>query len=213
MPAHVEVVPSALLPARAAIWIADRVWRAVACRGLAHLALSGGTTPDPMIRELAKLPLPWDDLHVWQVDERVAPDGDPARNAQQLHVLGRATLHLMDVTLPDLETAASGYAAALPARLDVVHLGLGEDGHTASWPPESSESDWTRAVAVVGPYRGHVRLTLTPPVVALARDVMFLVAGSGKRQILRRLLDGAQVPAQWALAGPAVVLADPAAAG
>jgi 6-phosphogluconolactonase len=187
-----EVVSASLLPGRAAIWVADRLWTAVAERGEGHLAVSGGATPLAMFGALAALPLPWQQVHVWQVDERVAPDGDPDRNAAQLHALRDvgAAIHLMDVTNPSLPAAAASYAAALPDRFDVIHLGLGDDGHTASWPPRDPVVNLTERVAVVGPFKDRVRLTLTPPVVNNARHVMFLVAGATKAPMLTRLLRG-----------------------
>jgi 6-phosphogluconolactonase len=187
-----EVVPTSLLPGRAAIWVADRLWAAIAERDEAHLALSGGSTPLRMFAALAALPLPWPQVHVWQVDERVAPDGDQDRNAPQLDALRDvgAAIHLMDVTNPSLPAAAAWYAAALPDRFDVIHLGLGDDGHTASWPPRDPVVNLTERVAVVGPFKDRIRLTLTPPVVNNARHVMFLVAGATKAPMLARLLRG-----------------------
>jgi 6-phosphogluconolactonase len=187
-----EVVSASLLPGRAAIWVADRLSTAVAERGEGHLAVSGGATPLAMFGALAALPLPWPQVHVWQVDERVAPDGDQDRNAAQLDALRDvgAVIHLMDVTNPSLPAAAASYAAALPDRFDVIHLGLGDDGHTASWPPRDPVVNLTERVAVVGPFNDRIRLTLTPPVVNNARHVMFLVAGLTKAPMLARLLKG-----------------------
>jgi 6-phosphogluconolactonase len=187
-----EVVAASLLPGRAAIWVADRLCTAVAERGEAHLAVSGGSTPLAMFGALAALPLPWPQVHVWQVDERVAPDGDGDRNAGQLETLrtAGAVIHLMDVTNPSLPDAAASYAAALPDRFDVIHLGLGDDGHTASWPPRDPVVNLTERVAVVGPFKDRMRLTLTPPVVNNARHVMFLVAGAAKAPMLARLTKG-----------------------
>jgi 6-phosphogluconolactonase len=187
-----ELIPTALLPGRAAVWVADRLWSAIAEREAAHLAVSGGSTPLAMFTALAAMPLPWSQVHVWQVDERVAPHGDSRRNAGQLDALAEAgaVIHLMDVTNPSLPTAASAYAAALPDRFDVIHLGLGDDGHTASWPPRDPVVTLTQRVAVVGPFNDLVRLTLTPPVVNNARHVMFLVAGANKASMLARLRRG-----------------------
>ena len=156
---RIETVPGGPGPLaqRAAIWVADQLWSAIAERDVAHLAVSGGTTPKAMFGALATLPLPWDRVHVWQVDERVAPDGDPARNLDDLEaaLLSKvpATPHLFAVTNPDLAAAAAAYAADLHAAcdgvLDVVHLGLGDDGHTASWPPGDPVVDVTDADAAV----------------------------------------------------------------
>ena len=190
MTLNVESIATGALAARAAIFVADRIWSATAERGEAHLALSGGRTPAAMIVALADLDVPWDAVHVWQVDERVAPDGDPARNAGQLTPLSDvgARVHLMDVTAADLADAAHAYAAALPDRLDLVHLGLGDDGHTASWPPGDPVVDMVERCAIVGAHNGYVRMTLTPPVVNDARARFFLVSGEAKRPMLERLV-------------------------
>jgi 6-phosphogluconolactonase len=214
----VEIVPAPLLAGRAAMWIADRAWTAVAHRDVAHVAVSGGSTPAAMFAALTALALPWERLHVWQVDERVAPDGDPDRNANQLaglHAAG-ATVHLMEVTDTDVRTAAARYAAALPEAFDVVHLGLGDDGHTASWPP--GDPVWRAAsvpdVAVVGPFNGHMRITITPPIVDRARATMFLAAGAAKAEIVRRLLSGDDtIPASRVHDGAVTLLMDEDAAG
>jgi 6-phosphogluconolactonase len=217
----VEIVAAPLLAGRAAVWMADRAFSAVAQRGEAHLAVSGGSTPAAMFERLAALGLPWEHVHVWQVDERVAPDGDKDRNAGQLTVFSDAgaVVHLMEVTDPDLDAAAARYAAELPVVFDVVHLGLGDDGHTASWPP--GDPVWTDAlpgkrahgdVAVVGPFNGRVRLTLTPAVVDRARATMLLVAGAAKAPMVRRLLAGDDtIPASRVHVGSVTLLLDDAA--
>lgn len=218
---RVERVATDQLAARAAVWLADRVWAALAERSVAHVAVSGGSTPAAMLATVATLPLPWADLHVWQVDERVAPDGDPARNARLLDPLAAAgaTTHRMDVTGADLELAARRYAAGLADAcggiLDVVHLGLGADGHTASWPPGDPVPGTTdRDVAVVGPYRGHRRMTLTVPVVNRARERLVLVAGADKAVAVGRFLTGdPAVPASMVTAIATTLLADGTALG
>ena len=218
---RVEVIPSEALAARAAVWVADRLWTAWSERGAAHFAVSGGTTPAAMFVALAHFELPWSDLHVWQVDERVAPDGDADRNAGQLRPLrdAGANVHLMPVTDPDLESAAIAYDGDLHVAcrgvLDVVHLGLGDDGHTASWAPGDPVIAVESAdVAVTQAYKGRVRLTLTRPAVNRARAVAFLVAGAGKANALSRLLtDDPGIPATAVRRDHAVCFTDPAAAG
>lgn len=218
---HVEVIAPEVLPARAALWFADRLWSAWAERGVAHLAVSGGSTPAAMFTVLADLALPWSDVHVWQVDERVAPDGHPDRNASQLGPLADAgaTLHLMDVGAGDLAGAAVAYAGDLHVAckgvLDVVHLGLGSDGHTASWTPgDPVIAEETLAVGVTAEYQGRVRLTLTRPAVNRARSIGFLVAGASKAGALHRLMtDDPAVPASAVRRERAVCFVDPAAAG
>lgn len=207
----VEVVPSEMLAGRAAIWVAERLWSAVVARGEAHLAVSGGSTPLAMLESLAVLPLPWSQIHVWQVDERVAPDGDPSRNAGQLASLMSvgAMVHTMPVTAASLADAAVAYADALPLRLDVIHLGLGDDGHTASWPPGDPVAHAASPVAVVGPFNGQMRLTLTPLVVNAARSVVFLVAGAAKGPVLERLLvSDPTIPASIVRRSGTVILTD-----
>jgi len=188
----VERVPASLLAERAAAWMADEMRAAVAERGVGHVAVSGGSTPAAMFKALAALDLPWEQVHVWQVDERGAPEGDADRNAEQLHVLP-GVLHLMPVTDPDLASAARAYEEQLQeagaSTLDIVHLGLGDDGHTASWPP-GRVPEGPGDVAVVPGFRGHDRLTLTPAPIGRARARMFLVAGDGKAPVLARLLAG-----------------------
>lgn len=157
-------------------------------------ALSGGKTPQRMFARLAAQPVPWSQVEVFQVDERVAPDGDDARNATHLEAcLGQELVefHPMDVTADDLEAAARRYEELLPERFDVVHLGLGPDGHTASLVPDDPVLDVRdRRVAVTNPYEGYRRLTVTFPVLDAARLVVWLVAGEDKREALTRLLDG-----------------------
>lgn len=218
---HVEVIPTQDLSWRAALWVADRIWSASAERGSAHIAVSGGSSPAAMFGVLAGLRLPWAQLHVWQVDERVAPDGDGDRNANQLRPLREsgAHVHEMDVTDADLERAAVAYAGDLRVAcggiLDVVHLGLGADGHTASWTPgDPVIAIDDRDVAVSLEYQGRVRLTLTRPAVNRARAVCFLVAGAGKAKALSGLVTGdPTVPATAVRAETAMCFADPAAAG
>lgn len=214
---HVEAIPADALAARAALWIADRLWSGVAARGHAHLAVSGGRTPGAMLRVLDGLPLPWDALDIWQVDERVAPDGDPDRNANDLlAALPKRRLHLMPVTGTDLDAAARDYDARLhdacEGVLDVVHLGIGDDGHTASWPPGDEVIGVVdRDVALAGPFHDRLRMTLTVPAVNRARWRMALVAGADKAPALARVLAGDRGVPAGHLAADTVVLADPAA--
>jgi len=191
----IVVAPDAQTAAlEAASWVARQMRNAVARRGAATVAFSGGSTPALMLAELALLPVPWSATTVFQVDERVAPDGDPDRNAGLLDVLRelrlprpqRPTIHLMPVLVPDLQHATDRYTALLPDRLDVVHLGLGDDGHTASWPPGDPVIDAGGSVAVSGEYKGRVRMTLTVHAVNGARRRMVLATGSPKAGIVER---------------------------
>jgi 6-phosphogluconolactonase len=203
---------------RAAGYVAQRARAAVAARGRFTFAVSGGRTPWAMFGELATEDVPWADVELFQVDERVAPDGDPDRNVTHLHAsLGDAParVHPMPVTDPDLDAAAATYGTVLPQRFDLVHLGLGPDGHTASLVPGDPVLDVTDAlVAVTQPYQGHRRMTLTYPALARADQLLWLVTGSDKQDALARLLAGDEsVPAGRVVAVRSLVLADEAAAG
>ncbi len=178
--------------AQAAHWMARRVRRAVSARGRADVAFSGGTTPELMLGYLATMDLAWEHVHVYQVDERVAAPGDPARNAGLLAVLPVPSrqLHLMGVGAQDLRAAARRYGARLPEVLDVVHLGLGDDGHTASWAPGDTVIDEQRRVGLSGVFNGWVRMTLTPLAVNAARARLVLVTGASKAPALGSWLAG-----------------------
>ena len=212
----------------AAATIAADARAAIAARGRFAVAVSGGHTPWIMLRALAEENIPWPGVHVFQVDERVAPDGHPDRNLTHLResLLQRAPLrpeqlHAMPVESPDLAAAATQYALALrevagsPPILDLVHLGLGPDGHTASLVPGDAVLDVTdEDVALTGVYQGRRRMTLTYPTLNRARRVLWVVTGSEKVEMLRRLRDGdVSIPAGRVRREQALVLADRAAAG
>lgn len=176
----------------AATWIAQRLRDGCRRRGQASLALSGGSTARPMIDALVHADLPWKHVTVWQVDERIVPDGDPARNALQLADLP-CRVRRLPVTVAKLRPAAARYGAALPEHLDVVHLGLGGDGHTASWPPDRPQLVTSeRRVELVDTFNGHKRMTITGSVVNAARSRVVLTTGAAKRPIVERwmMLDG-----------------------
>lgn len=198
----------------AAAWIARQLRGAVRRRGTAAIAVSGGSTAPALFAALATHPVPWDDVAVWQVDERVAPDGHPDRNAEQLAALP-ARARPMPVTSSDLRAAARRYAATLPDRFDVVHLGLGPDGHTASWPPGDDEVvDSARPVEVTGDFNGRRRMTLTPPVVNAARARLVLATGVGKAEMVERwLLRDRTIPIDRVRRSGTIAFLDPGAAG
>jgi 6-phosphogluconolactonase/glucosamine-6-phosphate isomerase/deaminase len=194
-------------------WIARRLRSAVRRRGAATLALSGGSTAPPMIEVLVALDVPWADVEVWQVDERIRPDGHPARNANQLAGLP-CRVHLMPVTAGDRRAAARRYAAGLPDRFDVIHLGLGDDGHTASWPPGRPDVVTSeRAVEIVDDFNGHDRMTLTGRAVNAGRSRLVLTSGASKRPMVERwvLRDGS-IPISAVRRTATVAVVDPAAA-
>jgi 6-phosphogluconolactonase len=208
--------------------IAAEARAAVAERGSFAMAVSGGHTPWVMLRVLAGEEVPWTSVHLVQVDERVAPARHPDRNLTHLHesLLKHAPLppervYAMPVESTDLEAATKQYAATLakiagsPPILDIVHLGLGPDGHTASLVPGDAVLQVNDAdVAVTGSYQGRRRMTLTYPILNRARRVLWLVTGSEKAGMLIRLQKGdSSIPAGRVNQERALVLADRAAAG
>ena len=200
---------------------------AVAARGRFIVAFSGGHTPWQMLRALADEQMPWAGVHVVQVDERVAPAGDPDRNVTHLResLLARCPLrpeqvHAMPVESADLEAAGGRYALTLrqiagsPAVLDLAHLGLGPDGHTASLVPGDPVLDVTDAdVALTGVYQGRRRMTLTYPALNRSRRIVWLITGREKAEMLARLCRGDRsIPAGRIDQHQALVLADDEAA-
>jgi len=200
---------------------------AVAARGRFIMAVSGGKTPWQMLRALANEEVPWPSVHVVQVDERVAPTGDPDRNLTHLResLLSHAHLppsqiHAMPVEEQDLEAAAGSYARTLrqiagsPPVLDLSHLGLGPDGHTASLVPGDPVLDMIdRDVALTGVYQKRRRMTLTYPMINRSRRILWLATGAEKIEMLTRLRDGdVSIPAGRIRRDTALVLADRAAA-
>ena len=226
---EIKVLESAEAVAReGAAIIAAEARAAVAARGRFILAVSGGHTPWFMLRDLAEEDVPWNGVHVAQVDERVAPAGHPDRNLTHLResLLEHAPMrpeqvYAMPVEASDLEAAASRYAQTLrgiagsPPVLDLVHLGLGPDGHTASLVPGDPVLDVTDAdVALTGVYQGRRRMTLTYPMINRARRILWLVTGTDKVEMLMRLRDGDRsIPAGRIDRDNALVIADRAAAG
>ena len=200
----------------AAVRVARQLRNAVRRRGSATIAVSGGSTPALMFAALsAAADVPWQLVQLWQVDERVAPDDDPARNAHLLTGLPLAPrqIHRMAVTTRDLRAAARRYAAGLPERFDIVHLGLGDDGHTASWPPGDPVVDVAEPVALSGVFNGFVRMTLTPQVVNAARHRLVLAPGAAKAGPMQHwLLGDATLPIQRVRRADTVVVIDTAAA-
>jgi 6-phosphogluconolactonase len=212
---------------KAATVIAAHARGAVGDRGRFIMAVSGGRTPWQMLRALADEDIPWDGVHVVQVDERVAPLGHIDRNLTHVQecLLEQTPLrpdHIypMPVEEADLAAAANRYAAILeeiagsPPVLDLAHLGLGADGHTASLVPDDPVLEVCDAdVAVTGVYQGRRRMTLTYPILNRARHILWIVSGSEKAQMLRYVRDGnISIPACRIRRDEALVLADRAAA-
>jgi 6-phosphogluconolactonase len=206
------------LAARAAAWVADLARATVTARGHFTFAVSGGKTPWEMFAMLTQSGnVPWASVEVFQVDERVAPEGDDARNLTHLHAALSAVpavVRPMPVNAPDLTGAAAAYGRELPAHFDLVHLGLGPDGHTASLTPGDPVLEVTDAlVGVTQPYQGHRRMTLTYPALGRAEQLLWLVGGAEKRDALAKLLAGdPSIPAGRVTAPRSTVMADAAAA-
>jgi 6-phosphogluconolactonase len=225
---NVEVLAdSGSVAERAALVIAEFAWEAIAARGSFVMAVSGGHTPWIMLRQLAAAHIPWRAVHVVQVDERVAPAGHTDRNLTHLREsladspLPPDQLYAMPVESSDLEAAVGFYAATLRRIagelpiIDVVHLGLGPDGHTASLVPGDPVLDVDNAdVALSGPYQGRRRMTLTYPILNRARRVLWVVTGGEKAGMVNRLLGGDHgIPAGRVRRDQAQLLADSAAGG
>ena len=224
----IEILPDADAVARkAAEAIAAGARASVLARGRFVMAVSGGHTPWLMLRALANEDVPWQSVNVVQVDERVAPAGDPDRNLTHLResLLEHAPLrpdqiYAMPVEASDLEAAAKRYALTLreiagtPPVLDLAHLGLGPDGHTASLVPGDPVLNVTDSdVALTGVYQERRRMTLTYPMLNRSRRILWLVTGSDKVAALQRLRDGDRsIPAGRIRQDQALVLADSAAA-
>jgi 6-phosphogluconolactonase len=225
---EIEILPQAEAVARRSAGIIAAAARsAVAGQGRFILAVSGGRTPWRMLRALAEEAVPWERVHVVQVDERAAPAGDSDRNLTYIQEslldhtpLDPGRIHAMPVNEKDIESAAARYAGILneiagkPAVLDLVHLGLGADGHTASLVPGDPVLKVEDAdVAVTNFYQGRRRMTLTYPILNRSRQILWLITGSEKGGMLSRLRDGdATIPAGRVARDHALVIADIAAA-
>jgi 6-phosphogluconolactonase len=205
---------------RAAELVVEHAHAAIAARGMFTLAVSGGHTPGQMFAELARRgDFPWDQTAIYHVDERIAPDGDPNRNLtllwDNLPEAAFSQLHPMPVQADDLDRGANQYASAIPERFDLIHLGIGPDGHTASLVPGDPVLDvLDRDVALTGLYMGLSRMTLTYPVLNRARARLWLITGKEKREALNRLLRADEsIPAGRVDRANALIVADAQAAG
>ncbi len=225
---QIETYPDeAAVADRTAEVIADAAREGVERHGRAVLAFSGGSTPAPMLLALGRRDLRWNATHVLQVDERVAPEGHPDRNWTMITDsllrgadIPEALLHPMPVTDDDVDDAAGRYekllqtVAGVPPVADVVHLGIGEDGHTASLVPGDPvlrvRDRWVAMTAE--PYQGRRRMTLTYPAINAARLLVWQITGAAKASALRQGLQGRGVPASDVRRRDAVVIATEEAA-
>ena len=212
-----EVLPDEdAVARRAADIVAASAREAIETRGRFTFAVSGGRTPWAMFRDLADEDVPWENVGIWQVDERIAPDGDADRNLTSLlpTIPSGADLRPMPVTEADLDAAAARYAGSLPNVFDLVHLGMGDDGHTASLVPDDPVLKVIdRDVAVTGEYRGLRRMTLTYRVLDRSRRVLWLIDGDDKAPMVPRLMAGdASIPAGRVATSEQLVVVDAAAA-
>ena len=211
---------------KAAGIIAAEARAAVAARGCFVMAVSGGHTPWLMLRALATADMPWPAVQVAQIDERVAPAGHPDRNLTHLResLLNRTPLsaeqiHEMPVEAADSETAIAQYVATLQRIagespvLDLAHLGLGPDGHTASLVPGDPVLNVANAdVAMTAPYQGRRHMTLTYPMINRSRRVLWVVTGGEKTSMLTHFLEGDEsIPAGRICRERALLIADDAA--
>jgi 6-phosphogluconolactonase len=226
---QIEVLADAeAVATRAAAVIAESARAAVQARGRFLIAVSGGHTPWVMLRMLAKEVVPWNDVHVLQVDERIAPAGDPDRNLTHLREsllqnapIDPSHIYPMPVEENDSQAGAAEYArtieklAGVPPVIDSVHLGLGPDGHTASLIPGDPVLQVVdRDVAITGVYQGRNRMTLTYPVINRARQILWVVTGGEKVKALGLLLKAdPSIPGGRISQEHAMVVADRAAAG
>lgn len=185
--------------ARIVVMAADA---AIADRGRFNFAVSGGKTPWRMLELLAESDLNWTKTSLFQVDERIAPTGSMQRNLTHLvltlPLICQAAIRPMPVGADDLTSAASGYEYSLPDRFDLVHLGMGPDGHTASLVPDDPilEVNDRQVAITTGDYQGTRRMSLTYKAINRARQILFLVTGEGKEEALSKLIEGdASIPA------------------
>ena len=206
------------LATAAAAYVAERT-RSVQARGVTFtFALSGGKSPWAMFETLAHDNVDWAASRIYQVDERVVNEDNDLRNLKSLRAALKGTgaaIEAMDVEADDLEVACRNYAALLPERFDLVHLGLGPDGHCASLVPGDPVLDVTdRLVALSGPYQDTLRMTLTYPALARADQLLWLISGEDKREALAKLLArDPSIPAGRVVANASLVMADRAALG
>jgi 6-phosphogluconolactonase len=218
---RIEVLDDAeSVRARGAEILAEAANDAVADRGRAEIAVSGGSDPWPMFSGLEDLFEDWDKADIFQVDERVAPAGSDERNLthliESLSIGVQGSIKQMPVTDEDLDAAAARYAESLPERLDIAHLGIGPDGHTASLVPGDPvlEVKDRRVAVTSGEYEGVRRMTLTYPEIEQTRRLLWVVTGESKVDALEKLIaqDPSTPSGRMRPGGDSLILADRAAA-
>ena len=226
---ELQILPDAEAVAKQAVQIITELAREkTRLAGKFLFAVSGGNTPWKVLRQLADMSaLPWEAFELFQVDERIAPAGDAQRNLTRIKenllshsALTQKQIHAMPVEQTDLESAADSYSQQLiefcgnPPKLDLIHLGLGEDGHTASLLPGDPARKSQEPIAVTNEYQGLQRMTMTYPVINSARRRLWIVTGTNKQPMLERLYHGDDsIPAGLVERTNAIILADQNAAG
>ncbi len=224
----IEIFADSDAAARAgALFIANEARSAVAERGKFLLAVSGGKNPWAMLKLLASEVLPWERIHIFQIDERIAPAGDPDRNLTHLleslktASIALENIHSMPVNGIDPIEGAKSYEETLiricgiPPILDLAHLGLGPDGHTASLVPNDPVlTVGERDVAITGIYQDRCRMTLIYPMINRSRKILWLATGAEKAPMIARLKDAdPSIPAGRISQENALLFADEAALG
>jgi 6-phosphogluconolactonase len=216
---HHIVEDADAVASRAAGWIADAIRKTVRDKGACSLALAGGGTPRQAYQRLPGLPVvPWGQVEIFFGDERAVPPESPDSNFRMAYEaflsqvpIPAERIHRMAAERDDLGTAAREYEALLPGTLDVLILGIGPDGHTASLFPHAPSllEREHRVVRVVGGEPLVQRLTITPPVIRQAARTLVLATGAEKADAVARALEGsedvASVPAQLARGGTWIV--------
>lgn len=226
---ELQILPDAETVAKKAVQvITELAWERTHLTGKFFFAVSGGSTPWKVLRQLAETAaLPWEAIDLFQVDERIAPAGDAQRNLTRIKenllnhsALTKKQIHAMPVEQTDIESAAESYAQQLiklcgnPPKLDLIHLGLGEDGHTASLLPGDPARNSRELVVVTNKYQGLQRMTMTYPTINAARRRLWIVTGTHKQPMLERLYHGDEsIPAGLVERDNAIILADQNAAG
>ena len=211
---------------QAAAYLEQVIRKALTHQKSFSLAISGGRTPWEMLKILSKADLPWQRINLFQVDERVAPDGHPDRNLTQLFqaiagtpMVMQLRIFPMPVNAKDLDAAVKEYAEVLnevteSKGLDLIHLGIGSDGHTASLVPGDEVLEiQNRLVAYTqNSYQGRIRMTLTYPLINAAKQILWIVTGSEKREMVQRMLQqDSSIPAGNIQQKNALLMVDKAA--